>query len=125
MTDNSGSKSFFSPREPDKGPTEQVRELGDLVVSYTKQETIDPLKTVGANLGYGIAGAILIGVGWIFALLALLRGLQTIDTFNDPLIPEGGRWTWVPYVIVTLTGLVIVGVYGWMVQKRLNEGTDK
>ncbi len=125
MTDNSGSRSFFSPEEPDKGPTEQVRELGDLVVSYAKQETVDPLKTVGANLGYGIAGAILIGVGWIFALLALLRALQTIDTFNDPSILDGGRWSWAPYVVVTLAGVAIVGVYAWMVQKRLNEGTDK
>lgn len=93
------------------GPTTQIVELKDLVVAYAKQETVDPLKTLGSYLGYGIAGAVSIGIGLVFALMALLRGLQELSVFNDLSDPEGGRWSWAPYMITTLVGLVIIGLF--------------
>lgn len=119
-TDEQPRRPWTPPPEP-KGPGEQVNEFKDMVVAYARQETVDPLKTLGRHLGFGIAGAILIGAGWIFGLLALLRGLQEIDFFNEPGQSGGGTWGWVPYLIVVVAGVVVAGFYGRLVVKRLNE----
>ncbi|MCB0952174.1 MAG: phage holin family protein [Microthrixaceae bacterium] len=119
-----GPRRPWSPPPEPKGPGTQVRELKDLVVTYAKQETIDPLKTLGRHLGLGISGSILIGIGWVFALLAILRGLQQIDFFNDPGAPEGGTWSWMPYLIVTVVGAAVAGLYGRALAKRLEQNGD-
>jgi hypothetical protein len=99
------------PPQPQRsGPAGQVVEFKDLVVAYAKQETVDPLRTLGSYLGFGLAGAVCIGTGVVFALLALLRGLQQIEVFNDPAGFEGGRFSWAPYLITTVVGLVIVAL---------------
>lgn len=113
------SRPWTRPEEP-KGPVEQVMELKDLVVAYARQETVDPLKSLGRHLGFGIAGSLLIGLGWVFALLALLRGLQQINFFNDG-HPDGGTWSWLPYLIVTVVGALVAAMYGRMLAKRLEE----
>lgn len=123
MTDDTtgpkGSKPWSRPPEP-KGPVEHLTELKDLVVAYARQETIDPLKTLGRYLGFGTAGALLIGIGWVFALMALLRGLQDIDIF-DSAGSQGGTWIWAPYLIVAVVGIAVAALYGRMVAKRMQE----
>lgn len=104
-----------------KGPTAQATELKDLVISYAKQETVDPLKTLGRYLGFGLGGAILIGTGWVFALLSLLRALQTIEFFNHPGEIDGGRFGWLAYVITALVGIAVAAAYGRLVMLRYNE----
>lgn len=116
-------RPWSAPPEP-KGPATQVRELKDLVVTYTRQETIDPLKTLGRHLGLGLAGSLLIGIGWVFALLALLRGLQQVSFFNDVAAPDGGTWSWLPYLIVTIVGAVVAGLYGRALAKRLDQNGE-
>jgi multisubunit Na+/H+ antiporter MnhB subunit len=99
--------------ESSKGPAAQVNELKDLVVAYAKQETLDPLRTLGRSLGLGLAGAVCIGVGAALALLALLRGLQEIPvfaTFGQQTGDPYGRWSWAPYFITAVVGLVLVGL---------------
>jgi hypothetical protein len=98
-----------------------VNELKELVVTYARQETVDPFKTLGRYLGFGAGGALLIGAGWIFALLALLRGLQTIDIFNDPAETTGGRWSWVPFALTAVAGIVVAALYGRLVAVRMGE----
>jgi hypothetical protein len=105
------SRTWSAPKEPAGGPLAQVTELKDLVVSYAKQETVDPLRTLGQYLGFGVSGALLIGTGIAFGLLALLRGLQQIAIFNDPDEFQGGRFSWAPYFIVAFVGLVIAGLF--------------
>ncbi len=105
------SRSWSAPKQQSAGPIEQVTELKDLVISYAKQETVDPLRTLGKYLGLGVAGAIMIGTGIAFGLLALLRGLQQITFFNDPAQSGGGNFTWLPYLIVAFVGLVIAGLF--------------
>ncbi len=92
---------------PPSGPLAQVTELKDLVVAYAKQETVDPLKTLRRYLSYGLTGALFIGAGLCFGLLALLRGLQEIDLFDDPASANGGTWSFVPYLITFVVGAVI------------------
>ena len=81
---------------------DKVRELRELVVAYTKQETIDPLKGLARYAGLGIAGSILLGMGVLFLGIGLLRVLQeeTGTAFT-------GNWSWVPYAI-TIAGMAIV-----------------
>jgi len=96
---------------PPSGPIAQVTELKDLVVAYAKQETVDPLKTLKRYLAFGLSGALSIGVGLSFGLLALLRGLEEFDIFNDPASPEGGTWSFVPYLVTTLVGVILAVVF--------------
>ncbi len=89
--------------KPESVPTE-AKELVDLVVGYAKQETLDPLKRLGKNVAFGVAGAVLVGTGTLFLALSALRALQTeTDTFEDNL-------SWVPYLIVAVVLVVIAGV---------------
>jgi len=82
----------------------EVAELRDLVVAYAKQETIEPFKTIGRQLAFGLAGSISLGIGALFGAIAVLRALQTEtgDTFH-------GRASWAPYLI-TLVALALAGL---------------
>lgn len=86
----------------------EAKELVDLVVSYAKQETLDPLKRLGKTVAFGVVGAVLVGMGAMFLALSALRALQTeIDTFE-------GNLTWAPYLIVAVLMLVMAGM-SWVV----------
>ncbi len=83
-------------------PQQTLRELRDLVVSYAKQETVDPIKGLGRYIGYGVGGAALIGTGVVFVAIGLLRALQTEtgEHFTDTISPTSDNYSWVPYAIV-------------------------
>jgi hypothetical protein len=106
------------------GPTAQLHELRELVVGYAKQETVDPLRTLGRSLGYGIAGSIMLGLGLTLLLLALLRGLQQIELFNDPLTLDGGTWSWAPYLITLVVGLVLIAVFVWRLMRFVSSRSE-
>ncbi len=92
-------------------------ELWELTTTYAKQETIDPLKGLGRFLGYGIGGAVLLGLGSILLLLAGLRALQTeTDTTFT------GSLTFVPYLIVTSAAAVLGLLVVLRVVKRKGPG---
>lgn len=83
----------------------QATELWSLVRGYALQETVGPLRGAGRYVGYGVAGALLVGAGLSLVALALLRFLQT-ET-GDAL---DGHLSFVPYVIVLVACLVVIGV---------------
>jgi len=105
------ARPWTAPPPAPSGPIAQATELKDLVVAYAKQETLDPLKTLRRYLSFGVSGAMCIGVGLSFTLLALLRGLQTIELFNDPASVHGGTWSWVPYAITAVVGIVLAAFF--------------
>jgi hypothetical protein len=76
-------------------------ELRDLVVAYVRQETVAPLQSLGRYMLFGVAGALLLGLGVVLLGVGVLRLLQTETgtTFQ-------GDWSWAPYgiVFVTLVG---------------------
>ena len=92
-----------------KSPQETITELKDLVFTYFKRETVDPRKGLGRYVGFGLGGAVLIGVGLFFVAIGALRALQeeTDTTFT-------GNLSWVPYVIVVV-GLVLCAALAWFV----------
>ena len=110
-TESTGPPWATPPERP--GPMAQVTELKTLVVGYAKQETVDPLKALGRSLGFGIAGSILLALGLLLLLLALLRGLQQIEFFNEPGVVGGGTWSWLPYLITAVVGLLVMGGFAW------------
>lgn len=98
-----------SPGAPISGaPLPQlVMELRDLVVTYVKEQTLVPLRQLGRYMGFGIAGAVLLGLGVVLLGVGGLRALQTEtgETF-------AGDWSWVPYVIV-FVALLLGGALTW------------
>lgn len=84
---------------------ETPAELWALVRDYAKQETIDPLRSVGRFIGYGLAGAVLFAIGTIFAVVAVLRVLQE-ETGRH----LTGSWNFLPYAVALLLMLIIIGV---------------
>ncbi|CAB4323311.1 MAG: hypothetical protein F2520_05310 [Actinobacteria bacterium] len=88
-----------------------VRDLWRLLVSYTKQETIDPLRTLGRYLGFGFAGMSMITLGVFMLTLSIMRAMQSMtgDVFS-------GFWSWVPYVVA----LVILSAVIALVVSRIS-----
>lgn len=88
----------------EKGTAEVVADLWQLVKDYAKQETVDPLKSIGRFLAYGLGGAILLSLGILMGVLAILRALQASGRhhFDDHL-------SWAPYAIALVITLAILG----------------
>ena len=82
-----------------------VNELKDLLVAYAKQETVDPVKSLGRYVGFGLAGSFLVGLACIFLPLALLRALQA-----ETGTALTGNWSWVPYAVTLVAVVVVVGL---------------
>ena len=104
---------------PDASPgkTAKRNELLDtveLIKAYVQQETVDPLKGAARWMGFGLAGAVAIGLGVFLLMLGLLRLLQTeaASTFD-------GNWSWAPYAIT----LVVSGGIGALAASRIRKQT--
>jgi hypothetical protein len=93
-----------TPTSKEKSLATQVSELWQLVVAYFKQETLDPLKSLGRFAKYGLAGSLLLGIGFLLLAMAGLRALQ-----EETLPHWSGNWSWVPYLL-TMAGAVAVAV---------------
>jgi len=91
-----------------------LRHAGDdafqLTVDYLKQETIEPLKGLGRFLYMGIAGSFCLAFGILLVLLGVLRLLQT-ETGSA----LKGDWSWVPYAVVVVLGIAVIGVAAWRI----------
>jgi hypothetical protein len=106
--------------EPSKGSKpipEVATELYELAVAYAKQETIEPLKGLGSFLGFGILGAVFLGIGSMLLLLSGLRALQTEtgSTFT-------GNLSWAPYLIAVAVGLVLMALALLRITRRKGPG---
>jgi cytochrome b subunit of formate dehydrogenase len=93
-------------------PQQEVRELKDLVVAYAKQETIEPLKGLYRYVGFGLAGALLMGTGIAFLAIGLLRLFQENRGWA-----VHGNWSWVPYVVDVVL-LVAVAALVWFARSK-------
>jgi uncharacterized membrane protein YidH (DUF202 family) len=84
---------------------EDAQEIQRLVVAYAKQETVDPLKSLGRYLGLGLAGSFLVFLGALFTSLGVLRVLQTE---TDDRFSGGSFASLMPYVIAFAVLLLIM-----------------
>jgi hypothetical protein len=103
-----------------KSTPELLSELRALVVDYAKQETVDPLKSLGRYLGFGLAGSLLIAVGGLFVSVGLLRLLQT-ETGS---VFDGG-WSFVPYLLVLVAAIVVLILLGVAVARSKRQFMDQ
>ena len=95
----------------DKSLAVVISELWQLVVSYFKQETLDPLKNLGRFAKYGLVGSFLLGLGFLLLALAGLRALE-LET-----VPHWtGSWSWLPYVCTMVGAAVAAVLLGWRIK---------
>ena len=88
-------------------PMDGAKEIQTMLVAYAKQETIEPLKSLGKFLAWGIMGAVLVFLGSMFIGVGVLRLLQseTGDAF------AGGNFaSTLPYLITIVALVAIIGV---------------
>lgn len=77
-----------------------VKDAARLTIDYVKQETVDPLRSLGRQIAFGLAGAMAIGFGLVLLLLGALRGVQTLFGANDRTgRPMSEMNTYIPYFI--------------------------
>jgi uncharacterized membrane protein len=82
---------------------DEVSDLLDTVKTYARQETVGPLKGVGRSVGFGVAGALSLGVGIIIVIVAVLRLLQTeTSAFHGDLMSV------LPYLIVFVVAVALI-----------------
>lgn len=95
-----------------EGPRRAGEDVVELVIDYVKQETLGPLRGLGRFLVFGIVGSLALCVGLILLLVGLLRLLQseTGSTF-------AGHLSWVPYVLVGVVAVIVIGLAIWRIGK--------
>ena len=95
-------------------PLDGAHDIQRFLVDYAKQETIEPLRSLGAYLGWGLAGSVLVFLGSFFVGLGTLRLLQSLALF------DGASWASLgPYlatIIVLLAMLMLI--YGALRRAR-------
>lgn len=79
---------------PSRSMSDLLSELWELIATYVRQETVDPIKAVGRYIAFGVVGAFLVGTGVVLLAVGGLRALQeeTDTAFT-------GSLTWIPYAI--------------------------
>jgi hypothetical protein len=126
MSDDGTATATSGIRRRDgRSPTDHATEFRDLVVGYARQETLDPLRNLGRYTGFGALGALLIGTGCLLLLLALLRGLQSIDALNDVADVDGSAWSWVPYLATMVAGGVMIGLAAWGIGRSTSRAREE
>ena len=97
-----------------------VNEIWGLTRDYAKQETIDPLKSIGKFLARGIPGALLLGLGGFFIGLGIIRLLQ--DETGQHLT---GSWNWVPYAVGLVFTVIAAGLAARSITKPSRSPRDR
>ena len=96
------------------GTETSLAEVVDLVTTYAKQETVEPIKDAGRFVAVGTAGALLLGIGLSMLLLGLLRLVQTeVERLAE------GSLSWISYLIVLV---VCAGVIAFTVSRISKTG---
>lgn len=96
-------------------PIEEAQELQKMLVRYAKQETIDPFKSLGDYLKWGILGAVFMFLGAFFTGLGVLRALQTE---TGTVFSKSGA-SGIPYLItIIVLGLGIAALVGTFLRAK-------
>jgi hypothetical protein len=88
-------------RGSDAAAANALEEFVELSKEYVKQETLDPLKSMGRRLGFGVLGAVCVGMGSVMLGVGLLRA---VTRFVSP--TTKGALSAAPYLVA---GIGLVG----------------
>jgi len=100
-------------------PDTSIAGVVDLVKTYAKQETVEPIKNAGRFVAFGSAGALALGLGGALVLLGLLRLFQTeVDR------TARGSLSWLAYVIVLAICIAGIAVAVSRIGKSGLDGTS-
>ena len=95
------------PRAPrNNEPTGQIGPTVQLIKEYALQETLAPLKNAKRWVLFGLAGALLLGIGTAFLALGVLRMVQT----EWPGVFDGRWMQLLPYLIGAVFCIVVAGL---------------
>ena len=99
----------------EKGTGEVISDLVDLLKNYARQETVDPLKSLGRFVGFGAGASLCWGIAGTLITIGVLRVMQveTRDLFD-------GNWSWVPYI----AALVVSGGGAVLSLKLIRKSPD-
>ncbi len=89
-----------------ESPIDGAKELQTMLVDYARQETVDPLKSLGRFLSFGLAGAALVGIGSVFLALGVLRLVQALVTDG------GGLWSTLAYIAALAVLAIVLAILG-------------
>lgn len=90
------------------------QEMFQMVVGYAKQETVEPIKGLGRYVGFGLAGAFLIGFGLIFMAVGVLRMIQHEVSW----FAHSGWQSTFPYFIVVVALVVVMALAGYGINRK-------
>lgn len=93
---------FSSGERVESVDAPRIGELVHLVVSYAKQETLEPIRGVGRWLMYGLVAILFLVLGVSMLALGTLRLLQ-FEIFAG-----STTWSWIPYLIVMALCVLVV-----------------
>lgn len=89
-----------------RAPATELSDVVDYVKTYARQETLGPLRGAGRWIGFGLAGALMLGAAASLLVLGVLRMVQTElgPTF-------AGRWmSLLPYLMAIVVCLIVIAV---------------
>jgi hypothetical protein len=98
-----------------------IGEAASVVRRYVIQETVAPLRQLGRRLVFGLAGACLIALGAVVALVGMLRALETETgrTF-------AGSWSFAPFLLTAAAAVAaLVGFIAFGFRGVLARGTTR
>jgi hypothetical protein len=102
-----------------QGTIDTLKELWRLLVAYARQETVDPLRSLGRSLGWGLAGAVLMGAATIFGALSVLRLLQSETAVFDE------NLSWLPYLLVAVLLVLVTGMALWGISRASDRASRR
>lgn len=77
-----------------------------MVIDYARQETVGPLRGAGRWIGFGLAGALSLGIAASLLVLGVLRMVQ-----NEFEPTFSGRWmSLLPYLFAFIVCIAVVAV---------------
>lgn len=104
----------------DDGGDASIGATLDLITTYAKQETIEPIKGAGRFIAFGTAAAVALGIGGLLVLLGLLRLLQT-----EVERTASGSLSWLSYLIVLVVAAAAIGLAVSRINKSASNGEGR
>ena len=97
-----------------------VGELVELVASYARQQTLEPIRGAGRWLAYGLLAVMSLVFGVVMISLGTLRLLQT-EVFAG-----ATTWSFVPYmIVVVMCGVAVAYTVSRINRDSLHQGSAR